>query len=95
MSYGAGMTKTPKDMDAERIKRIRGRANLTQGDLADILRMSDLRTIRRWESGEYQITGPASVILELIEADQLPARFYAGRRYGDSGYHNVEGILPE
>ena len=50
------------------IKAIRHRAGLTQSGLARLLRISDIRTLRRWEQGEVPISGPASVVLELLDA---------------------------
>ena len=50
------------------IKAIRHRAGLTQSELARLLRISDIRTLRRWEQGEVPISGPASVVLELLDA---------------------------
>lgn len=67
--YGRAMTP-------ETVKAIRAQAGLTQSGLARILRISDIRTIRRWEKGDVPITGPASIILELMDADELPNRFW-------------------
>lgn len=64
-------------MSPTEIKAIRQRYRLSQSELAALLRISDLRTIRRWEKGEVPISGPASIILELMDADELPNRFYA------------------
>lgn len=63
-------------MTPNHIRTIRKEAGLSQTGLAAILRIKDLRTIRRWEKGEIPITGPASIILELIEADALPHKYY-------------------
>jgi DNA-binding transcriptional regulator YiaG len=57
------------------IKAIRTRAGLTQSQLAAMLRISDLRTVRRWESGDVPVSGPASIVLELLEAGELPERY--------------------
>ena len=58
------------------IKAIRNRAGLSANQLASLLRISDGRTIRRWESGDVPVTGPASIILEMLDAGELPARFF-------------------
>ncbi len=58
------------------IKAIRNRAGLSANQLARLLRISDGRTIRRWESGDVPVTGPASIILEMLDAGELPARFF-------------------
>lgn len=63
-------------MSPSEIKAIRQRFSLSQTELAGVLRISDLRTIRRWEKGEVPISGPASIILELMDADELPNRFF-------------------
>jgi DNA-binding transcriptional regulator YiaG len=49
-------------------KSIRTRAGLTQTGLAAILRIEDLRTIRRYETGERSISGPVSLLMELLDA---------------------------
>lgn len=63
-------------MTPSEIIAIRNRYGLTQSGLAALLRISDRRTVRRWEKGEIPISGPASIILELMDADELPNRFY-------------------
>lgn len=64
------------DMSPAEIKAIRERARLTQTELAALLRISDKRTVRRWETGEVPISGPASIILELLDKDELPNRYW-------------------
>ncbi len=49
-------------------KAIRQRAGLTQSGLAAMLRIADIRTIRRWETGEREISGPVSILMELLDA---------------------------
>jgi DNA-binding transcriptional regulator YiaG len=63
-------------MTPAEIKAIRKRYGLSQPGLAVLLRVSDVRTIRRWEKGEVPVSGPASIILELMDADELPNRFW-------------------
>lgn len=62
-------------MTPKKIQSIRKRAGLSQSGLAALLRITDQRTVRRWESGETPITGPASIIMELLDAGELPDRF--------------------
>ena len=52
-------------------KAIRQRAGLTQTGLAARLRVEDLRTIRRYEKGEREISGPVSLLMEMLDADKL------------------------
>jgi DNA-binding transcriptional regulator YiaG len=63
-------------MTPTEIRAIRKRYGLSQPGLAALLRVSDVRTIRRWEKGEVPVSGPASIILELMDADELPNRFW-------------------
>lgn len=54
-------------------KAIRHAAGLTQSRLATFLRISDVRTIRRWECGDVPVSGPVSFLMELLdEADPAP-----------------------
>lgn len=62
-------------MKAEEIIAIRRRAGLSQSGLAKLLRITDERTIRRWEKGDVPVTGPASIILELLSEGALPDRY--------------------
>jgi len=65
-------------MTPAEVQSIRKRAGLSQSGLAALLRISDLRTIRRWETGDVPISGPASIIMELLGAGELPERYLAG-----------------
>lgn len=64
-------------MTPPEVHSIRTRAGLTQTELARLLRISDIRTIRRWEQGDVPISGPASIVLELLDAGELPKRYLA------------------
>ena len=62
-------------MTPTEVQSIRKRAGLSQTGLAALLRVSDLRTIRRWETGDVPISGPASIILEMLDRGKLPDRY--------------------
>ena len=62
-------------MPPAEIKAIRQRAGLTLDGLARLLRISDKRTVQRWERGDVPVTGPASIVLEMLDAGELPERF--------------------
>ena len=62
-------------MTPGQIIAIRRRAGLSQSGLAALLRIADIRTIRRWEKGDIAVSGPASVVLELLAAGELPERY--------------------
>lgn len=63
-------------MPPAELRRIRTKAGLSLNGLAKVLRIEDRSTIHRWEKGQRAISGPASIILELIDAGELPQRFY-------------------
>jgi DNA-binding transcriptional regulator YiaG len=60
-------------MTPSEFKTIRQQAGLTQSRLAALLRISDSRAIRRWELGERPISGPVSLLMEMIEAGKFGA----------------------
>ncbi|HAJ19771.1 MAG TPA: hypothetical protein DCL95_06865 [Rhodospirillaceae bacterium] len=54
-------------------KSIRERAGLTQGQLARVLRLSDSRTIRRYEDGSRTVSGPVSLLMEIFSREGFPS----------------------
>lgn len=48
------------------IKAIREKADLSQNDLASMMRVS-LRTLQNWEQGRSRPTGPASALIRIFE----------------------------
>jgi putative transcriptional regulator len=62
-------------MSPNEVKAIRERAGLSQARLAAVLRIDDVRSIRRWEHGERSVSGPASILLEMLDAGELPERY--------------------
>lgn len=63
---------TPADF-----RRIRKAAGLTIAGLARVLRVSDEKTIRRYEAGERALSGPVAIIMEMMDAGELPNRLFA------------------
>lgn len=55
-------------MTPRQIKEARRSLGLTQTQLAALLRMGDSgkRQVRRWETGETPVSGPASVAIEYM-----------------------------
>lgn len=60
-------------MTPAEFKAIRVRAGLTQAQLATFLRISDKRTVRYWETGERPVTGPVSLLMELLDSGIIHA----------------------
>lgn len=63
-------------MNPTELKAVRKRHDLTQRQLATILRIEDERTVRRWEAGDRAISGPATILLELMATGELPQRYW-------------------
>ncbi len=60
------------DYDADRIKALRERLQLSQAVLASILNTS-LSTVRKWEGGDKRPSGPSQKLLDIIERKGLEA----------------------
>ena len=61
------MTDTPSGFKAAREK-----LGLSQNALARLFRVSGGRTVRKWESGERDIPGPAQVLLDWLANGRKP-----------------------
>lgn len=62
-------------MTPSEVRRCRQTLGLSQRGLARLLRLSEDngdRIIRRWEAGEVEITGPASLVLDILANDHDP-----------------------
>ena len=55
-------------VDAERVKEIRAMTGLSQPKFAQLLHV-DVGTLRNWEQGRLEPTGPAKALLRAIKAD--------------------------
>lgn len=62
-------------MTPDQFRAIRERAGLSLARLATLLRMSDKKTIHRYETGERAISGPVSILMELLDAGEMPDRY--------------------
>ncbi len=62
-------------MKPAKLKAIRKRRGLTLTRLAALLRLESTRTLMRWESGERPVSGPASIVLEMLDKGELPERY--------------------
>jgi DNA-binding transcriptional regulator YiaG len=57
------------------LHKIRRDHGLSVSDVAGILRIDDRATIVRWCDGVRPISGPASIVLEMLDNGELPARY--------------------
>ena len=60
-------------MTPDQFKTIRANAGLTQDGLAKLLRLSDSRSIRRYEDGSREISGPISLLMEMLADGKIGA----------------------
>ncbi len=58
-------------MTPEHFRQIREAAGLSRSQLAAILRIKEVKTIYRYEHGEREISGPVSLLMEMIEDGRL------------------------
>jgi DNA-binding transcriptional regulator YiaG len=68
-------------MRPEEFRRIRLNARLSLREASKVLRIADLSTVHRWERGEgasnnRAISGPVSILMELIDRGELPDRYF-------------------
>jgi DNA-binding transcriptional regulator YiaG len=68
-------------MDGATFKRIRTESGYSQSEICRVLRISDKRTIRRWEHGDFPVSGPASIIMELLDSERLPRKYMQAGEY--------------
>jgi DNA-binding transcriptional regulator YiaG len=54
-------------MTPEELKAARRTLGLSAEGFARLVRVESGRTVRRWESGERDIPGPVTVIIELLQ----------------------------
>lgn len=64
-------------MTPTEVRRIRTEAGLSLDGLAKVLRIEDRSTVHRWEKGDRKVSGPASILLELIDRGELPERYFS------------------
>lgn len=63
-------------MTPDEVRRIRSNSGLSLAGLAKVLRIKDRSAVHRWEKGETQVTGPVSILLEMIDRGELPSRYF-------------------
>lgn len=62
-------------MTPEEFRAIRAKAGLSLDGLARVLRIADKASVHRWEKGLRSISGPVTILMEQIEAGDLPDRY--------------------
>ena len=62
-------------MTPAEFNHIRHSQGLSIAQIARILRIADRSTVHRWATGERNISGPASILLEMLDRGELPGRY--------------------
>lgn len=62
-------------MTPEEFRAIRTRAGLSLDALARVLRIADKASVHRWEKGLRAISGPVTILMELLDSDDLPPHY--------------------
>ncbi|WP_420383654.1 helix-turn-helix domain-containing protein [Novosphingobium sp.] len=62
-------------MSPKEFRAIRTKAGLSLDALARVLRVADKASVHRWEKGQRAISGPVAILMEQLEAGELPSRY--------------------
>lgn len=62
-------------MTGSELRRIRLEAGLSLDGLAKVLGIESLSSVHRWEKGLRPISGPVAILMEMIDAGELPSRY--------------------
>ena len=71
------MTYAPHGIDGQALRAFRKSQGYSMTEFARILRIEAASTVRRWERGDRAVTGPASILVEMMQAGELPERYLA------------------
>ena len=62
-------------MTPTEFNRIRQSKGLSIAQTARVLRIGDRSTSHRWANGDRAISGPVSILMEMLDAGELPQRY--------------------
>jgi len=62
-------------MTPAEFNRIRQDKGLSIAQTARILRIADRSTIHRWATDQRSVSGPASILMEMLDRGELPHRY--------------------
>lgn len=70
VKYDALCLKPVREFDAQEVKALRARLQLSQVVLASVLNTSP-STVRKWEGGDKRPSGPSQKLLDIIDRKGL------------------------
>lgn len=71
------MTYVTHRINGQALRAFRKSQGYSMTEFARILRIEAASTVRRWECGDRAISGPASILVEMMQAGELPERYLA------------------
>ena len=71
------MTYVTHRINGKALRAFRKSQGYSMTEFARILRIEAASTVRRWECGDRAISGPASILVEMMQAGELPERYMA------------------
>ena len=71
------MSNAAHRIDGKALRAFRKSQGYSINQLARILRIEAASTVHRWERGDRAVSGPASILLEMMQAGELPERYLA------------------
>lgn len=71
------MNTTPHRIDGKALRAFRKGQGYSINQIARILRIEAASTVHRWERGDRAVSGPASILIEMMQAGELPERYLA------------------
>lgn len=88
-NYKVQITYDSLFYDRGELKAFRRKFNLSQREIQLILGLSDERTVRRWEGGGVEISGPTRLALRYMNRHGLDAEaMQALAEYRGTGYRS-------
>jgi DNA-binding transcriptional regulator YiaG len=76
------LATSKKALAGKELRFLRKQMDLTQTDLADLLRVTD-QTVARWEKGEADVSGPADLLVRVLFLAQISERVNAFKLAGE------------
>lgn len=70
-------TPTADRINGQALRAFRKSQGYSITEFARILRIEAASTVHRWERGDRAVTGPASILIEMMQAGELPERYLA------------------
>lgn len=71
------MSNAPNRINGQALRAFRRSQGYSITEFARILRIEAASTVHRWERGDRAVTGPSQILIEMMQAGELPERYLA------------------